>query len=71
MNKKIFSSAIALTLLFIECYKGSKQENETSKKAVEFLKTTKEYEQSQKYSLIPYLKTQNNSVEILQKLLQF
>lgn len=35
---------------FIEYYKGSKQENETSKKAIEFLKTTEEYAQSQKYS---------------------
>ena len=35
---------------FIEYYKGSKQEDETSKKAIEFLKTTEEYAQSQKYS---------------------
>ena len=35
---------------FIEYYKGSKQEDETSEKAIEFLKTTEEYAQSQKYS---------------------
>lgn len=35
---------------FIEYYKGSKQEDKTSEKAIEFLKTTEEYAQSQKYS---------------------
>lgn len=35
---------------FIEYYKGSKQEDETSEKAIEFLRTTEEYAQSQKYS---------------------
>ena len=35
---------------FIEYYKGSKQEDETSEKAIEFLKTTEEYAQSQEYS---------------------
>ncbi|MGN1136778.1 MAG: hypothetical protein ACI4SF_11225 [Oscillospiraceae bacterium] len=35
---------------FIEYYKGSKQEDETSEKAIEFVKTTEEYAQSQKYS---------------------
>ena len=35
---------------FIEYYKGSTQEDETSEKAIEFLKTTEEYAQSQKYS---------------------
>ena len=34
---------------FIEYYKGSKQEDETSKKAIEFLKTTEEYAHSQEY----------------------
>ena len=35
---------------FIEYYKGSKQEDETSEKAIEFLKTTEEYAHSQEYS---------------------
>lgn len=35
---------------FIEYYKGSKDANETSEKAIEYLKTTEEYAQSQKYS---------------------
>lgn len=35
---------------FIEYYKGSKDADEASEKAIEFLKTTEEYLQSQKYS---------------------
>lgn len=35
---------------FIEYYKGSKQEDETSEKAIEFLRTTEEYAHSQEYS---------------------
>ncbi len=35
---------------FIEYYKGSKKEDETSEKAIEFLKTTEEYAHSQEYS---------------------
>ena len=51
--EKISVNAEELTFTdfaFIEYYKGSKQEDETSKKAIEFLKTTEEYAQSQKYS---------------------
>ena len=51
--EKISVNAEELTFTdfaFIEYYKGSKQEDETSEKAIEFLKTTEEYAQSQKYS---------------------
>lgn len=53
VSEKISVKAEEMTFTdfaFIEYYKGSKQENETSEKAIEFLKTTEEYAQSQKYS---------------------
>lgn len=53
VSEKISVKAEELTFTdfaFIEYYKGSKQEDETSEKAIEFLKTTEEYAQSQKYS---------------------
>lgn len=53
VSEKISVKAEELTFTdfaFIEYYKGSKQEDETSEKATEFLKTTEEYAQSQKYS---------------------
>lgn len=53
VSEKISVKAEELTFTdfaFIEYYKGSKQEDKTSEKAIEFLKTTEEYAQSQKYS---------------------
>ena len=51
--EKISVNAEELTFTdfaFIEYYKGSKQEDETSEKAIEFLRTTEEYAHSQEYS---------------------